>query len=104
MKNPTFKKEPKSRGLQGVIELGQTVQIKVNRTRVVGKICPPTWQTKGSDWCIRIRVKKQITEEEPCNFRWLALVKKFPDSETAKSYVISNWKLINEKFELLPEE
>jgi hypothetical protein len=70
--------------------------IKLKR-RLVGhiKLAPDAGQFK-----IMLAVKKERTEESPCNFKWITFKARFNSAEEARQWLKARNSILQEKYDL----
>lgn len=95
--NISFKKEPRETGLRSVGYPYQNVDIKVNK-RKCGWIQSPSWNR--DDWHVRVAVQKEITPDDPCNFKWQKPDMSFATEQEAREWVKAHLKSIHDKHPL----
>lgn len=96
----SFKKEKPATGLSAVAQLNPDTIIKADKIRC-GTITPPNrFSQQGDLWFIQFMVKKEVTEQDPCPFRWAVMKAKFKTEPECREWIKANWAAICERYEL----
>lgn len=105
LKNAGFYKGDKSTGLAAIASPYATTYITMGRGGIVGAINPPSARTLGGDdyWTVRLSVKNTSAEAN-CEWMWTTFKKEFTTEEEARTWVRSNWKDFNARFELVEQD
>ncbi len=101
LKKPGFRREPKETGLRAIGNSKQSVTIKMGRDGAVGRIFAPNWQSNA--YTVGLMVKKtaeELTNKPNCDWRWVLIKFQFENEESARAWVCTNWKMLNEKYTL----
>lgn len=91
--NLRFAKEPKETGLYAVGHPNSTTNIKING-KIAGSIVPPSWNSKHTNWVIRIAI------EEDGTWRWVQFKQQFETEPEGRKFVIDNISGILKKYKL----
>lgn len=89
---------PKLTGLSAVGQSLQDCDIKLDKV-VIGLISAPNWRTKDNKYSVRLKVKKERTEEEPCPFCWVSLKKKTDSLQEMKDWLNIVAQTLAEKYD-----
>jgi hypothetical protein len=90
----SFKKEKAETGLRAIASPDPTTQIKADKVRC-GSITPPNrFSGQGDLWYIQMMVKREPTEQDPCDFRWVTLKGKFKTEPECRDWIKANWEAI----------
>jgi hypothetical protein len=89
----TFKKEPAETGLRAVGYPNPNTVIKFEKLPV-GLIVSPCWSSKDYRWRIQLRVSRQPTTDDPCEFRNVYLKTRFETEPEARVFLQKNFDAI----------
>lgn len=95
----TFKKDAQMTGLAGVGNPRPDTRIKMNKQEI-GCISAPNWQSKDDKWTVRFTVTKEATKEDPCEWKWVTVSKRFDSEPEARLFVKANLETVLSKNKL----
>ncbi len=101
MNTPTFKKHKRETGLSSVAHPNPDTDIKTP-AGIVGTILAPSAFAGNGRWRIMLRIAKEATPDDPCEWR-NALLKRDHESEPdAREFLKEKWGLITGLYTLSP--
>lgn len=95
----TFKKDAKMTGLAAVGNSYPDTRIKVNKQET-GCISAPNWHSKHNKWTVRFMVVKEATKEDPCEWKWMTVSKRFDSEPEARLFVKAHLETVLSKNKL----
>ena len=98
----TFRKEPRETGLSSIANPNPSTKVKLNG-KVVGMIAAPS-RFGESKWAPRITIKKEITTDSPCPWKWIFFKAKFDTEPEAREWFKKNEAVLLERYEIVSYE